>query len=323
MKKLRWALLIIMALTLALGASAMAATAVAINGKVYTFLGNETVFQADGMTFILEGNTVRIQQPGKADTVLPLSAAEQSVPIQDVGNPQSSPVIEAAISTDYLAQGTAGQAVDASSGYTLFSEHKELDAASYEIYAQYGLTYDAASNSLYYQGKRVRVFEDLYFINTNTAGSLVHFDAAGVVDVEPQRDYLAGGALTGLRALNDTEFASRDISSWTEPRNMTSAQAGEPMTPAEKQAMYAPYAAWGLVYDAHTDRLTYQGKSIREFMDVQKSNGESFTSGRFKGLITTMSNDYGEVDITIQRDYARPDAQGHGTIIGIDVQPVL
>lgn len=43
---------------------------------------------------------------------------------------------------------------------------------------------------------------------------------------------------------------------------MTATSEGE-MTAAEKQAFFAPYAAFGLCYDAASDEMVFQGQRVR------------------------------------------------------------
>lgn len=50
------------------------------------------------------------------------------------------------------------------------------------------------------------------------------------------------------------------------------------------------------------------------------SNGETFSSGNFKGSMRQINNPdgKGEVDVYAVRDYGKPDADGNGTLTGID-----
>ncbi|MEG0324779.1 MAG: hypothetical protein RR619_12340, partial [Raoultibacter sp.] len=87
-------------------------------------------------------------------------------------------------------------------------------------------------------------------------------------------------------------------------------------------ALYAPYAAFGLDYNAKADTLTYQGKRMRNFMDIKQSNGEALNSGHFKGVMTCIGGEDGEIDVETIRDFTKPDADGNGTLIGISVEQV-
>jgi hypothetical protein len=199
-------------------------------------------------------------------------------------------------------------------------------------YAQYGLSYDAAEDILYCQGRRVRVFEDSYSLGEDVCSAVSHFDALGAIDVEATRDltgldrkengsYDPGGKLTGLRVLNSAEFAARDLTKWTRPQaSATSAASGTPMTDEEAKAFYAPYAQFGLTYDSKTGSLVCQGQAVRRFLDVRKSNGEALDSGKFSGTMTSLWNDAGTVDVTVIRNYANPDAEGNGMLTGLTVE---
>lgn len=333
MKKTFRMVLLGLALTLALAPSAQAqTTAVLMDGKVYTFSGDQTAFEADGMTFLLEGDTIRIRQEGKADRVLPLASSMEATVVENITQTDVAAASETAVMTEEIA------AVDVASATTAVSEGTmesvALDAsATFEPYTRFGLRYEPTQDALSYQGQRVRIFSDAYPVGDNASCAIEHFDPNGIVDVEAQRDlsqlvyyenggYDPSGVLTGLRALSSAEFAARDLSSWLAPAQQVTATSGEPFTAAEKQALYAPYAAYGLTYDAQADQLLYQGQQVRRFLDVKQSNGEGFSSGRFKGSMTQMSYDDGEVDISIVRDFDTPDANGDGMITGILAEPI-
>ena len=73
MKKAKWSVLIGMALSVMLCVPALAqTTGIAVDGKVYTFMGSEGAYEADGKTFVIGRDTVTIKQPGKADRILTL-----------------------------------------------------------------------------------------------------------------------------------------------------------------------------------------------------------------------------------------------------------
>lgn len=50
-----------------------------------------------------------------------------------------------------------------------------------------------------------------------------------------------------------------------------------------------------------------------------QSNGKSFDSGEFKGIMRQLHNldGKGEIDVYAVRDYGQPDSQGNGTLIGV------
>ncbi len=220
------------------------------------------------------------------------------------------------------------------------------EKASYDAYLPFGLRYVNDEDALYYQGQRVRVFEDSYELDDGAWATRQHVDPDGTIDVEARRDLskpeynedgsmAAPGALAGLRALSDAEFAARDLDALIAPSvevtdlasaaapsadsEMTEAIAGEPLTPEEEEAFYAPFAPYGLEYDANTGHLIYQGRRVREFLDVRQTNGEALSSGRFHGTMTRTYDADGEVDVKTIRDYDHPDENGDGALMGIQI----
>lgn len=334
MKKMQWMILLVLVLTLALGASAFAqVTAVNYDGKTYSFTGDAPTFVADGKTFIVHEDSIQIKEEGKADVFLPMESSMatainsgRQVEYMDTARAFSSTISETVAVTE--------EAVE--SAVTTTISHTPLDSyttenRSYDEYAQYGLSYDAAKDDLYYQGKLVRLFTDGYPIGDYGYCMIEHFDEDGTVDVKASRDlsavtrnpdgsYDPSGKLLGLRVTSDADFAARDLTEWTKPTMSTVSSEGEPMSPQDKQIFYAPYADLGLNYDVSRDILSYQGQTVRRFLDVQQSNGESFSGGRFAGTMTQISQDYGDVDVTILRDYTQPDAEGNGKVIGVSVE---
>lgn len=102
--------------------------------------------------------------------------------------------------------------------------------------------------------------------------------------------------------------------------NVTIAYSSEDiMTPEELAKLYAVYEPFGLTYDKKQDCFYYNGKLVLQFVDVLASNGESFSSGKFKGSMRQVGNPDGEIEIKAVRDYTKLDANGYGTLIGIEV----
>lgn len=351
MRKLGWTAIGALLLTAALGANAAAATtAIAMDGKTYVVYGDRSSFEADGKTFIIGKDSVRIQEAGKPDRVLEMQteadlseavltedaaesgAATSEVTITAIEAEEILPVQEAASEPNdaiYIGPSEAVRADEALDTITISTiEQRE----SFSRYARFGLSYDAEQGILYHQGQRVRVFEDAYALDDgNSCTQTEYFDAQGTIDVAAQRDpaairrpdgsYDPSGTLTGLRVLSAAEFSARDLSKWTQPRvNVTHASSGTPMSAEEARAFYAPYAPFGLTYDAKAGALIYQGQLVRRFLDVRKSNGEPLESGNFAGSMTSLYNEEGTIDVTIVRDYLSPDAEGNGKLIGMRAQ---
>ena len=313
-------------LILALCAPALAqTTGIAVDGRIYTFMGSEGSYTVDGKTFVIGADTVTIQEEGKPDRVLPLYHAEDIDVVEDKVSAfiQGEAEQSDALMTEYVESSHAVEA------------QGQMDAAAFERYEKYGLTFDREHQALYYKGQRVRIFEDSVPLAEQGCAVLEHVDAKGVIDVQALHDpnlrvhhadgsFDLAGSLTGLYVLTEEAFAARDLSDLETPAMQETAAAteGSEMTAAEKEALYAPYAAFGLHYDAAADVLVYQGKKVRCFTDVRQSNGERMESGRFQGVITHICADAGEIDLQTIRDYAKPDASGDGTLIGMRVEPL-
>ena len=304
MKKVFGVSLLALMLVCLLCASALAqTTGIAMDGKVYTFTGGEGTYQADGKTFIIGVESVVVQEPGLPDRVLELHQTEGTEIMRD-GHPAA-----------------AGQETDDS---TVICEGT----------AAYGLRCDPGSRMLMYQGQRVRSFIDAYSMSGGVCTIIEYTDEQGTIDLRTERDQTRlirhadgslspEGLLIGLRVLTEDESAER--SKGERMPQMTATSEGE-MTVAEKQAFFAPYAAFGLCYDAAGDEMVFQGQRVRRFLDVRQSNGEPLDSGRFHGSMTSIvccDDDQGEVDVEVIRDYTKPDANGDGALIGIIAESVL
>ena len=103
------------------------------------------------------------------------------------------------------------------------AEESTVDREHYKIYEQFGLIDEGEKKGLYYNGKKVRWFEDYYPIDEdgNQAG-WDYINEEGVVDVYAVRDFSElernpdgsfdpSGKLIGLKEFSEEEFAARDI----------------------------------------------------------------------------------------------------------------
>ena len=107
----------------------------------------------------------------------------------------------------------------------------EQKATQFEVYREFGLTYDQAANNLYYNGELVRYFEDMIPLsdgNPNVLFGIDHLDLNGTVDVLAVRDFSqiihnpdgttdTSGKLLGLERVSQMEFDSRDINKFRIP----------------------------------------------------------------------------------------------------------
>lgn len=229
---------------------------------------------------------------------------------------------------------TSSQMSDTSTQITVaFAEGDDSSAdVSYDElfkpYEQFGLTYDSDKNELQYQGKTVRWFEDYYTVEDGGQSGNDFFNENGVVDVYAVRDLTSfvhsedgsfdpSGKLVGIKEFSAEEFAARDI----EAIKNTSpgvAIAGDPPSAMELEDMAKEYETFGVTYDVKNDQWYFNGEKVRYFQDVLTSNGEGLTNGKFKGVIRNSWSVSGTIDIYTVRDFANPNADGYGTLTGIE-----
>ncbi len=72
-----------------------------------------------------------------------------------------------------------------------------------------------------------------------------------------------------------------------------------------------------MTYDKANDRFYYDGKRVRRFIDIKISNGESLSSGKFKGSMMSRNDEYGEINIETVRDFTVLDENGYGKLTGV------
>lgn len=202
----------------------------------------------------------------------------------------------------------------------------------YAPYRKFGMVYEKSHNRMTYNGQTVRWFEDYYPVGEGAYAGTDFFDKTGTVDVYAERDftmtavscdgsYDPSGRLTGLKAFTQEEFDRRDISPLLHPEpNEAVAEevSSEPESEGNRKvaAEYAPFGvAW---YDTPNGGWYYKGEKIYSFKDILTSNGEDMSSGNFKGILRCFGNPGGTVSLTAVRDYSRPNAEGYGTLTGIE-----
>lgn len=215
---------------------------------------------------------------------------------------QGNPVIKEEISQPLGGSEALGNSEDSSA---LSAADKEKMFAPYE---QYGMTYDAVKDELTYNGNLVRWFEDYYPISNNETAGIDFLNENGTVDVYAVRDLESfskaadgsvdpAGKLIGLKEFTQQEFDARDIEAL---KNSTSvAMAGTPLEDSETAKLVAEYEAFGVTYDAEKDQWYFNGEEVRYFRDVLTSNGESLTSGKFRGEMRTLGSGVGTIDILL------------------------
>lgn len=199
----------------------------------------------------------------------------------------------------------------------------------FKPYAQFGMTYDAGKNELYYNGKSVRWFEDYYPISGDGAqAGIDFFNENGIVDVYAVRDLSSfvrnddgsfdpSGKLTDLKEFSEEEFAARDIEAIKNPQPVTLISGDRMLTATELEDIAKEYEVFDVTYDAEDDQWYFNSEKVRIFRDVLTSNGESLTNGKFKGTMRIFSGN-GTIDIHTVRDFSNLDASGNGTLTGIE-----
>ncbi len=103
------------------------------------------------------------------------------------------------------------------------------------------------------------------------------------------------------------------------PASAAVSSEGGAITPEELAELYAVYEPFGLIYDIEQDYLYYNGKRVRQFIDILTSNGESLSGGKFKGSMRQINSPdgSGEVDVYTVRDYKKTDTNGNGTLTDV------
>ena len=317
-------------------------TGVTVDGKTYIITGGDGTYSIGTMTFVIEGDEIVVQREGEEDLHLRLEAtvedevavsgtAAGSVTIYSVTEGKADDTVGVVTYTfsdevdtaqvDVTLPGIIETSESITCVYVEGADEPDPEEV-YSAYARYGLSYDAEEDALYYQGERVRIFEDSYPV-AGGMSTIATYDVEGETDVRALRD--DADELTGLEALSEEEFAARDLASWQEP-NVTrvemTATDGEELSIEEREAFFAPFAEFGLRYDAENDLLFYQDAQVRKFVDIRKSNGEAMESGGFVGELTQLMYVGGTVDVTTIRDYGDADAEGEGKLLGLSVTEV-
>lgn len=201
----------------------------------------------------------------------------------------------------------------------------------FAVYEPFGLTYDAASNELRYDGRLVRCFEDYYPLDDsgNETAGIDFYQENGETDVCAVRDYTdivrqadgsydPSGKLTGLRESSGQEFAARDTEAFKNPPSSeATAISEESVSEEEMKELAREYVPFGVTYDPIGDQWFFHGEKVRQFDDILLSNGEAPGSGRFSGSLRSSFQENGTIDICTERDFTKLNADGYGTLTGI------
>lgn len=198
---------------------------------------------------------------------------------------------------------------------------------AFKLYEAFGMTYNEAKDELSYNGKLVRWFEDYYSMGDNAQGGRDFFNENGVVDVYAVRDLSSfvtapdgsidpSGKLTDLKEFTKEEFEKRNVDEIKNPPSR-SVIAGDLPSASDMEKLASEYKDFGVTYDAKTSQWFFNGEKVRFFRDIMTTNGESLTSGKFKGTTRTLVSESGTIDIYTIRDFNKPLADGSGTLTDV------
>ena len=126
----------------------------------------------------------------------------------------------------------------------------------------------------------------------------------------------ADGEWTIQVASTDQAYEGPQMETYTFGKEQTALEGG-PVTPEEMTAIAKEYEPFGVTYDAKTDQWYYNGEAVRVFTDIMISNGQPPEGGNFRGVMRSFAGT-GTIDIRTVRDYGNPDADGNGTLTGIE-----
>ena len=218
-------------------------------------------------------------------------------------------------------------------------------------YQDYGITYDKDRNMLL-NGELIRYFEDSVKLDDNSSVTYyTHLNPKGVIDAYTTRQSTKNsngstdlkGTLTGIKKRSQKEFDALDIATLQDQQqpsavseaaeNDTSystqntsgvstaadSEEGFPLSPKERKELYSIYEPFGVSYDKEKDELYYQGKLVKQLWDVMSTNGEEPAGGYFSGTVRTVGNENGTISLKTIRDYTKPDTDGYGKLLGIEI----
>ena len=134
-------------------------------------------------------------------------------------------------------------------------------------------------------------------------------DSIGEVTVD------SGSAITAA----EEAFAARNVEALRNPSPITAVAGDGEGSKEELDAIAEGYAPFGVTYDAGVDQWHFNGEKVCFFRDVLTSNGKSLTGGGFRGAMRILSSAEGTVRIETVRDFTRPDFQGYGTLMDIQI----
>ncbi|MDE6035792.1 MAG: M56 family metallopeptidase [Ruminococcus sp.] len=162
-------------------------------------------------------------------------------------------------------------------------EEATSEAEIFSKYEAYGMTYDANNDTLTFNGKLVRWFEDYYIVDGDNTAGINKFDENGIVDVYAVRDttnpernadgsYDPSGKLIGLKEFSQEEFNSRDINAIQNPEQVAINDVIQQTE--DTQILLQDYKKYGLDYEIDTATgelsMNWQGKPVHSIFDEPK-----------------------------------------------------
>lgn len=191
-----------------------------------------------------------------------------------------------------------------------------------KAYSAFGLTYDAAEDAMYFNGRLVRYFLDGVDIGEGMASVYEFLNEDGVVDVHTLREAVMNadgsadplGKLTGIEAYSQEAFDSRDISALKNTgAQVVYAFAADGDSGGDSGETFgerfARYRDFGITYveaegAGGAGNVYWNGQPVCRFIDVDPAGGVfSFTSDQQGGLC------------------ARTVYDGDGTLRGVEAVP--
>lgn len=218
------------------------------------------------------------------------------------------------------------------------------------LFAKYepvGLKYDKQTRALYFDDKLVRYFEDSYQLYDGNSSKLSFFNELGIIDVYALREpcdsdlskivrradgsFDPGGEIIGINVCSEEEFTARDIEEIKKDEACYTPEKPSRLSvikdidnnitkspyPFDIKKLYSIYEPFGLVYNAEQDCLYYNNQKVRYFFDMMESNGETFSSGNFKGNLREFNCEDGTIDVYTIRDFTNQDEDGHGILLEV------
>ena len=241
-------------------------------------------------------------------------------------------------------------------------EEAEQLAAIFELYREFGLTFNPASGHLYFNGELVRYFEDLIFldIERNASAGIIHLSSAdGTVDIQAIREFNPDGSvgpdssLLKLEPFSQAAFDVRDLDALAGQSTLRfygPPDSGAPMPQAvytDSNQPAAPgklmsdtfleYEEWGIVFDSATinpdgtvsfrtpTNVFYRDQLVRTFADIGNSLWHSSFGNAGDLSIAVIRDDAGNITgIEEMRNGSQPNPvrDRSGNIIGEVEEPV-